>query len=803
MKMPKLNIKLTDTQKKWMLKWKKPLLILLGVLIAAALLVIIFISPITKYVIEKYDEEYTGRQITMDWVYVNPFTGNLAFKNFKIYEYKSDSVFLASTGLNLNIGILQIFAKQYIIKSINLIEPVVFISQNKKGDINFADLIERFSSKGAPDTMKKAVFFNILDMKIDQGEFHYRERSVPINYFVKDMIFESEGMKWDVDTFNAKFSFKSGLGAGDVKGNFTLNLKNLNYSIATVVNKFDLKFIEQYFKDISNFGNFSANFDADVKAKGNLNDAENIIAEGSLILNDFHLGKNVENDYAAFDKLTVSINEINPKNRKYLFDSLVLVHPYIKYEQYDYLDNLQLMFGKNGENIKEAKQDPTKFNLILEIADYVKLVTKNFFRSYYQVNKLAVYKADINYNDFTLNEQFSIGVNPLNIIADTIDKNNARLKIYVKSGIEPYGNATVNLSINPKDSSDFDIQYNFQKIPITLFNPYTIAYTSFPLDRGTVEFNGKWHVLNGKIQSDNHLIVIDPRVSKRIRKKDMKLLPLPLIMAFVRERGNVIDYQIPITGNLKDPNFHWRDVIFDLIKNIFVKPVTFPYGIAVKNVENDIEKLLTLKWEMNKNTPLPIEEKFIEKMVDFLKKTPDASITITPQSYAVKEKEHILFYEAKKEYYLDVNNIKTLSFTENDSLAVDKLSVKDASFVQYLNKKTKGIMLFTVQDKCRNIVDADKVLSKFNQLNKQRANILLSYFKDKQVENRVKILESKNVIPFNGYSFYEIAYKGEYPKALLAAYRKLENFDDQVPRKKFKEERKKISNLFNIFRKKN
>ena len=664
-------------------------------------------------------------------------------------------------------------------------------------------MIERFSSKESPDTMKKAVFFNILDMKIDQGEFHYRERSVPINYFVKDMIFESEGMKWDVDTFNAKFSFKSGLSAGDVKGNFTLNLKNLNYSIATVVNKFDLKFIEQYFKDISNFGNFSANFDADVKAKGNLNDAENIIAEGSLILNDFHLGKNVENDYAAFDKLTVSINEINPKNRKYLFDSLVLVHPYIKYEQYDYLDNLQLMFGKNGENIKEAKQDPTKFNLILEIADYVKLVTKNFFRSYYQVNKLAVYKADINYNDFTLNEQFSIGVNPLNIIADTIDKNNARLKIYVKSGIEPYGNATVNLSINPKDSSDFDIQYNFQKIPITLFNPYTIAYTSFPLDRGTVEFNGKWHVLNGKIQSDNHLIVIDPRVSKRIRKKDMKLLPLPLIMAFVRERGNVIDYQIPITGNLKDPNFHWRDVIFDLIKNIFVKPVTFPYGIAVKNVENDIEKLLTLKWEMNKNTPLPIEEKFIEKMVDFLKKTPDASITITPQSYAVKEKEHILFYEAKKEYYLDVNNIKTLSFTENDSLAVDKLSVKDASFVQYLNKKTKGIMLFTVQDKCRNIVDADKVLSKFNQLNKQRANILLSYFKDKQVENRVKILESKNVIPFNGYSFYEIAYKGEYPKALLAAYRKLENFDDQVPRKKFKEERKKISNLFNIFRKKN
>ena len=112
-------------------------------------------------------------------------------------------------------------------------------------------------------------------------------------------------------------------------------------------------------------------------------------------------------------------------------------------------------------------------------------------------------------------------------------------------------------------------------------------------------------------------------------------------------------------------------------------------------------------------------------------------------------------------------------------------------------------MLFTVQDKCKKIIDSDKVLSKYNQLIKERVNVLLSYFNDKQIGNRVKILESKNVIPFNGYSFYEIAYKGEYPKALLAAYRRLDNFDDQAPRKKFKEERKKISKIFNIFRKKN
>ena len=59
---------------------------------------------------------------------------------------------------------------------------------------------------------------------------------------------------------------------------------------------------------------------------------------------------------------------------------------------------------------------------------------------------------------------------------------------------------SVDLSINPKDSSDFDLQYHFQKLPVSMFNPYIISYTSFPLDRGTIEFKGTWNVRNGMIQ---------------------------------------------------------------------------------------------------------------------------------------------------------------------------------------------------------------------------------------------------------------------------------------------------------------
>lgn len=55
-------------------KLLKSAVVFIGVVIAVMVVVILFISPITKYLIEKYDEKYTGRQITLGLTYVNPFT---------------------------------------------------------------------------------------------------------------------------------------------------------------------------------------------------------------------------------------------------------------------------------------------------------------------------------------------------------------------------------------------------------------------------------------------------------------------------------------------------------------------------------------------------------------------------------------------------------------------------------------------------------------------------------------------------------------------------------------------------------
>ncbi|MFN6946945.1 MAG: hypothetical protein ACK4ND_18520, partial [Cytophagaceae bacterium] len=72
---------------------------------------------------------------------------------------------------------------------------------------------------------------------------------------------------------------------------------------------------------------------------------------------------------------------------------------------------------------------------------------------------------------------------------------------------------------------------------------------------------------------------------------------------------------------------------------------------------------------------------------------------------------------------------------------------------------------------------------------KERENILMFYFKEKEVEKQVKIFVSTNVVPYNGFSFYKMEYLGELPKSLIKAYQKMNEFNDTSPRKEFKEER--------------
>jgi hypothetical protein len=78
-----------------MQKLKNIALSIFGSIIIIVVVVILFRSPISKYLIIKYAVRTTGRRITIDAAYINPLMGSVQLGNLKIYELNSDSIFFS------------------------------------------------------------------------------------------------------------------------------------------------------------------------------------------------------------------------------------------------------------------------------------------------------------------------------------------------------------------------------------------------------------------------------------------------------------------------------------------------------------------------------------------------------------------------------------------------------------------------------------------------------------------------------------------------------------------------------------
>jgi hypothetical protein len=747
---------------------KKRLLTVSIILLSLILLLILIASPLTKYLIQKYDLKYTGREITVGRAYVNPLTGNISLNNMRIFEQNSDSVFFYVRKLGVDLSILKLISGTYQVSSVNIDQPEINVIQTDTL-FNFTDLIKKFAVT-ADTTNKEKLHLNVLNIKIKNGLVRYSETKMPLDYTISDIDFSSQGMRWNVDTLNGKFSLKPG--NADLSGDFMFNMDSLDYRFSMFLRNMDLNLAEQLIKKSSPNARLTASLNIDLKAVGNANKPLNVDAQGRIEMDSFRLGNGPDLNYLSLKQMVISFRDVNPSKGKFYFDSIFMEQPQILYQRFDSLDNFRRMFRSL------IKVDT------VEAVDTINMTAKILNSDYY-INHFLIRDANIEFNDYSIAEKFSMAFNPFNLRADSVDKQNKRMTITVKSGIKPYGSFSAYISMDPKDSKNLDLKYNFQDVSASSFNPYIVTYTSHQLDRGKIEVHGDWTLRDNNMRALNHFIVINPRTTEKVKGKETKKLPLPLIMAFIRERGSAIDYEIPITGKMDDPKFHIGDVITDMLRNILVKPPTTPYRQKVKEIEETVEKTLTVRWRMRQYSISDDQKDFMKRIAKFLEDNRDAHLTVQPVYYEEKEKENILLFEAKKKYFFQSKGSKVAPLSKNDSAKVEKMSSKDKAFISYLDSSVKNPALLTLQEKCYRFVGKEAVDKQYKRLENERKQAFVALFEKNKTSDRIEVLKPENEVPFNWFSYYRIEYKGEVPEALKEGFQKLYEYNSEPPRRKF------------------
>ena len=71
----------------------------------------------------------------------------------------------------------------------------------------------------------------------------------------------------------------------------------------------------------------------------------------------------------------------------------------------------------------------------------------------------------------------------------------------------------------------------------------------------------------------------------------------------------------------------------------------------------------------------------------------------------------------------------------------------------------------------------------------------MTFFKANGTAGQVKFIKGKQLIPFNGFSYYQLEYKGDKPEKLLKAYNDLVAINNMKPRRKYAAKRKAKAGL--------
>jgi hypothetical protein len=218
-----------------MFNWKRIVLFIISSIVALVILAAIFISPIAKYVIEKYSEQYTGRLINMNYLRINLFNGEINVKGLRIYEKGRKGIFISVGEVNSRVSVLRMFYSNYLIKKLTINQPVIRIAQ-KGNQFNYDDLIERFLEDDTPPKPgDKPAAYWVRQLSVNDATLVYTNNKPAVSVKMVNTFAEVKDIAWDDPSYHAKLSTRLATGGNakskpTTQGSVVKSERTKNYS---------------------------------------------------------------------------------------------------------------------------------------------------------------------------------------------------------------------------------------------------------------------------------------------------------------------------------------------------------------------------------------------------------------------------------------------------------------------------------------------------------------------------------------------------------------------------------------------
>jgi len=532
-------------------------------------------SPIARYVVNNYGEDIIGRKTHADRILINPFSGGVTINGFECKEQNGTTNFVSFDELYVEIAYPMLLARYVHLYAIHLEGFKGQVLRDSTG-FNMTDIIDRFSAKDSVEQPKQETpskwEIALDDIRIDSSTVRYRDVVNNKQWKIEDLTLRIPGLYFDNTQTNAglEFAIPTGGRVGVLAGYKMLANR---YAVRVTFDSVHTHVVLPLVQDYLNVSGLGAVINGQVQVDGSLENVMNMQVQGALSMTGLSLRDMEYHELAALDELRVVLDTIDLNTNTFILDTLAITGITGTYEVHDTWNTMSKLLKERNDKMSEAAplNDTTaSSNNAPEMPNVEEPLPITWM-----AKKVILNGHDLTYSDYSMPNQWSYAIKTLDVEGENV-ANNGRNSIRLNATLT--GNAKLKADfVGGLDMKreDTRIKMSLTGVRLTDFDALCRNYTSYPLEGGVLSLQSKMDVKRAQMNGTNHIEIDKPDVGMKDLSSDApyKNIPLQLGFKMLTSAHNMIILDVPVTGDVSNPQFSFRKVVGRAIGKVFFGPL--------------------------------------------------------------------------------------------------------------------------------------------------------------------------------------------------------------------------------------
>jgi hypothetical protein len=250
-----------------------------------------------------------------------------------------------------------------------------------------------------------------------------------------------------------------------------------------------------------------------------------------------------------------------------------------------------------------------------------------------RINSIAIDDGSASFADYSVNPSFATEIGSLkgSVTGLSSDKN-SRAKVQLAGSVDQYAPVSITGDLNMLATDKYsDIAMSFRNIELTTFNPYSGKFAGYNISKGKLTTEMQYKVENRSLNATHKITIDQLEFGDATESKDAVSLPIKLAVALLKDRHGVINLDLPISGNLDDPQFRVGPIVWQVLKNTLEKIVTAPFAM-LGSLFGGGEELSYVDFATASATLSPTETEKLNKLRTALIERPQLRLDIPLQA---------------------------------------------------------------------------------------------------------------------------------------------------------------------------